>query len=115
MPIRLEYIVTNSRGVELKRFDLKTEAEAYDSVICAAEDLIMLIKPVQKKLSLSDEQIDGVAEHLAFRADDVKNALKQIKKLRPAPAPETAPEHGQDIPQTKATPVKKHARKKAES
>jgi dsDNA-binding SOS-regulon protein len=85
MPIRLEYIVSNSKGTELKRFNLKTDAEAYDSVICAAEDLSLLIQPLQKKLSLTDEQIDAISEHLAFQSEEVKQALKQIKKTKSAP------------------------------
>ena len=84
MPIRLEYIVSNSRGMELKRFDVKADAEAYDSVICAAEDISLLIQPMQKKLSLSDEQVDALSEHLAFHAEEIKNALKQIKKPKSA-------------------------------
>ncbi|MDX2507334.1 MAG: YebG family protein [Gammaproteobacteria bacterium] len=82
MPIRLEYIVSNSKGNELKRFDVKTEAEAYDSVICAAEDISLLIQPLQKKLALTEEQIDTIAEHLAFQSEEVKLALKQIKKTK---------------------------------
>lgn len=84
MPIRLEYIVSNSKGKELKRFDIKAEAEAYDSVICAAEDISVLILPLQKQLALTDEQIDAVSEHLAFHSDEVKQALKQIKKVKVA-------------------------------
>ncbi len=80
MSIRLEYIVCNHNGDELKRFDVKTEAEAYDSVICAAEDISLLLAPLQKKLALSDEQIYAVSEHLAFEADELKVALRQIKK-----------------------------------
>lgn len=90
MPIRLEYIVSNSKGVELKRFDVKTEAEAYDSVICAAEDISLLIQPLQKKLALTDEQIELISEHLAFQSEEVKQALKQIKKPK-------APNHSQQV------------------
>ncbi len=82
MSIRLEYIVCNKNGDELNRFDIKAEAEAYDSVICAAEDISILLTPLQKKLSLNEEQIYGISEHLAFQADAVKLALKQIKKAK---------------------------------
>ncbi|MCK5697236.1 MAG: YebG family protein [Gammaproteobacteria bacterium] len=80
MSIRLEYIVCNKKGDELKRFDVKTEADAYDSVICAAEDISLLLAPIQKNLSLNDDQIYAISEHLAFQSDEVKQALKQIKK-----------------------------------
>jgi len=80
MSIKLEYIVCNTKGDELKRFNIKTEAEAYDSVICAAEDISLLLKPLQKELSLNEEQIYSISEHLAFQSDEVKLALKQIKK-----------------------------------
>lgn len=82
MSIRLEYIVCNKNGDELNRFDIKAEAEAYDSVICAAEDISVLLEPLQKKLSLNEDQIYAISEHLAFQADEVKLALKQIKKAK---------------------------------
>ena len=85
MSIKLEYIVCNRKDEELKRFDSKTEAEAYDSVICAAEDISQLLSPLQKELSLNDEQLFSISEHLAFKSDEVKLALKQIKKPK-APA-----------------------------
>ena len=97
MPIRLEYIVSNRKGIELKRFDVKTEAEAYDSVICAAEEIGFLIQPLQKKLSLTDEQIEAIAEHLAFQSEEVKLAFKQIKKPKAA-IPDIINDAGQDNP-----------------
>jgi dsDNA-binding SOS-regulon protein len=84
MSIKIEYIVCNQKGEELKRFDIKTEAEAYDSVICAAEDITLLLEPLQEKLSLTEDQIFSISEHLAFQADEVKLALKQIKKPKAA-------------------------------
>jgi len=84
MSIKIEYIVCNQKGEELKRFDVKTEAEAYDSVICAAEDISLLLEPLQEKLSLTEEQIFSISEHIAFQADEVKLALKQIKKPKAA-------------------------------
>ncbi len=83
MSIKLEYIVCNSKDKELKRFNSKTEAEAYDSVICAAEDISQLLSPIQKDLSLNDEQLFSISEYLAFKSDEVKFALKQIKKPKP--------------------------------
>ena len=116
MPIRLEYIVSNSKGIELKRFDIKTEAEAYDSVICAAEDISVLIQPLQKKLALTDEQIDGISEHLAFQSEEVKLALKQIKKPKaPIQVEKTEPaesEENQPKPTVKKSATRKTARKK---
>ena len=84
MSIKLEYIVCNKKGEELKRFDIKFEAEAYDSVICAAEDICLLLEPLQKELSLTEEQIFSISERLAFQSDEVKQALKQIKKPKTA-------------------------------
>ncbi len=92
MSIKIEYIVCNNKGDELKRFDAKSEAEAYDSVICAAEDLCELLEPLQKELSLSEDQLFSISEHLAFKSDEVKLALKQIKKPR-ATSPETTPKN----------------------
>jgi len=86
MSIKIEYIVCNIKGEELKRFDAKTDAEAYDSLICAAEDISQLLQPLQKKLSLNEEQIFAISEHIAINTEEVKLALKQIKK----PKTETA-------------------------
>lgn len=80
MSIKLEYIVCNKRGDELKRFDIKADAEAYDSIICAAEDISVLLKPLQKQQALTEDQIYAISEHLAFQSDEVKLALKQIRK-----------------------------------
>ena len=80
MSIKLEYIVCNKKGDELKRFDIKADAEAYDSVICAAEDISLLLEPLQKELSISEEQVYSISEYLAIQSDEVKLALKQIKK-----------------------------------
>lgn len=117
MSIRLEYIVCNKNGDELNRFDVKAEAEAYDSVICAAEDISLLLEPLQKKLSLTEDQIYGISEHLAFQSDEVKLALKQIKKLKaPAiPKDEAEMEEKMTTSQTAVAPkkaTKKSAKKK---
>ncbi len=80
MSIKLEYIVCNKKGDELKRFDIKADAEAYDSIICAAEDISVLLKPLQKQQALTEDQIYAISEHLAFQSDELKLALKQIRK-----------------------------------
>ncbi|MCP3849109.1 MAG: YebG family protein [Gammaproteobacteria bacterium] len=112
MSIRLEYIVCNKNGDELNRFDIKAEAEAYDSVICAAEDISLLLEPLQKKLSLSEDQIYGISEHLAFQSDEVKLALKQIKKFKaPVPVQSKPEDNVDDGTSTKTTASKKSAKK----
>ncbi len=107
MSIRLEYIVCNKKGDELKRFDIKSEAEAYDSVICAAEDISLLLEPLQKKLALSDEQIYAVSEHLAFQSDEVRLALKQIKKPKSSPKIKEIPKKVEIEKNTIQKPAKK--------
>ncbi len=112
MSIRLEYIVCNKNGDELNRFDVKTEAEAYDSVICAAEEISLLLEPLQEKISLSDDQIYAISEHLAFQSDEVKLALKQIKKPKvPAKIDNTQQTETKAAAQQK-TIVKKPSKKK---
>ncbi|WP_198264791.1 YebG family protein [sulfur-oxidizing endosymbiont of Gigantopelta aegis] len=117
MSIRLEYIVCNKKGDELNRFDIKSEAEAYDSVICAAEDISMLLEPLKKKLALNEDQIYAISEHLAFQSDEVKLALKQIKKVKVAsPIEEKIEEKAEEETETKdsdnKTASKKAPRKK---
>ncbi len=110
MSIRLEYIVCNKNGDELNRFDVKADAEAYDSVICAAEDISLLLEPLQKKLSLNEDQIYAISEHLAFQSDAVKLALKQIKKSK---APVNTDKEAEAEIKTEETSEKKVVTKKA--
>lgn len=113
MSIRLEYIVCNKKGDELNRFDIKSEAEAYDSVICAAEDISILLEPLQKKLALNEDQIYAISEHLAFQSDAVKLALKQIKKAKSSINTENNSQANQSQPEeVKKTVTKKSAKKK---
>ena len=106
MSIKLEYIVCNKKDDELKRFDIKTDAEAYDSVICAAEDISVLLEPLQKLQGLSEDQIYAISEHLAFQSDEVKLALKQIRKPK-------APTNAQANSDDNITPIKKVATNKS--
>jgi dsDNA-binding SOS-regulon protein len=109
MSIRLEYIVCNKNGDELNRFDVKSEAEAYDSVICAAEDISLLLEPLQEKMSLSDDQIYAISEHLAFQSEEVKLALKQIKKPK---SPTNTIQADKTIEEEQKSSVKKSSKKK---
>lgn len=111
MSIRLEYIVCNKNGDELNRFDVKSEAEAYDSVICAAEDISLLLEPLQEKMSLSDDQIYAISEHLAFQSEEVKLALKQIKKPK-SPAQTNNIQADKTIEEEQKSSVKKSPKKK---
>ena len=111
MSIRLEYIVCNKNGDELNRFDVKSEAEAYDSVICAAEDISLLLEPLQEKMSLSDDQIYAISEHLAFHSEEVKLALKQIKKPK-SPAQTNTIQADKAIEEEQKSSVKKSSKKK---
>ena len=112
MSIRLEYIVCNKNGDELNRFDVKAEAEAYDSVICAAEDISLLLEPLKKKISLSDDQIYAISEHLAFQYEEVKLALKQIKKPKLTAQTSDAQQTEAVKEQQQKTTVKKSSKKK---
>lgn len=112
MSIRLEYIVCNKNGDELNRFDVKADAEAYDSIICAAEDISILLEPLQKKLSLNEDQIYGISEHLAFQSDAVKLALKQIRKVKTAVSTDNKTEIDEDS-EKETVPAKKAATKKS--
>ncbi len=112
MSIRLEYIVCNKNGDELNRFDVKVEAEAYDSVICAAEDISLLLEPLQEKISLSDDQIYAISEHLAFQSDEVKLALKQIKKPKVPVKTENIQQIETEAAAEQKTTIKKSSKKK---
>jgi dsDNA-binding SOS-regulon protein len=111
MSIKIEYIVMNKKGAEVKRFDVKSDAIAYDSIIEASEELSLLIEPLTNKLALTEDQIYGISEHLAFHSEEVKLALKNIKKPRTTAETDVKPEPSTSPASTVKKAVKKKSKK----
>jgi len=83
MAVITRYVVVRN-GVELDRvFSVKKEAEAYDKMLDAAEQLAGFIKSSDLEVSIADETIEAVAVLLAKNGPEVVKILKGIKPIAP--------------------------------
>jgi dsDNA-binding SOS-regulon protein len=107
-------------GVELdKVFEVKKEAEAYDKMLDAADNLAAFIKQSDLQVDLDAKTIETVAICLAKNAPEVNKILKGVKPYEPmAPAADkaakpadvkSAPANTKKIPGNK--PKAKHSQK----
>ena len=104
MAVITKYVVVRN-GIELdKEFLVKKEAEAYDKMLDAADNLAALIREGDLEIQLEDRVIDAVAVLLARNAPEVVRILKGVK---PLVAPARKPEAGTDG--DPAGPAKKKA------
>lgn len=111
MAVITRFIVVRN-GVELdKVFEIKKEAEAYDKMLDAAEQLAAFIHQSDLEIDLDAKTIDAVAIYLAKNAPEVNRILKGVKPYAPAaPAP---PET--DAPETAADKETKPPAKKTKA
>lgn len=100
MAVITRYVVVRN-GVELdKVFEVKKEAEAYDKMLDAAENLAGFIKSSELDVVIEEATIDAIAVHLAKNGPEVVKILKGIKPvLSPS---ETAPEKSLPATEKKA-------------
>jgi len=83
MAVITKFIVVRN-GVELdKVFEIKKEAEAYDKMLDAAENLAALIQRSDLQIDLDAKTIEEVAVCLAKNAPEVNNILKGVKPFVP--------------------------------
>jgi dsDNA-binding SOS-regulon protein len=81
MAVITRFIVVRN-GVELdKVFDVKKEAEAYDRMLDAAENLAGFIKKSDLDLGIDETVIDTLCVYLSQNAPEVTQILKGIKPL----------------------------------
>ena len=84
------FVVRN--GVELdKVFTEKKDAEAYDKMLDAAEQLADFIKKGELECNLDDETINAISVFLAKNGPEVTRILKTVRPLSPAPANKKIP------------------------
>ena len=86
MAVITRFIVVRN-GVELKAFDVKKDAEAYDNMLDAAENLAAFIKQGNLPIDLDEETIDEISVHLAKNAPEVLRILKGVKPVETAKSP----------------------------
>jgi len=76
-------------GVELdKVFSEKKDAEAYDKMLDAADQLAEFIKKGELECNLDDESIKEISVFLAKNGPEVTQILKTVKPLSPSPSNE---------------------------
>ena len=76
-------------GVELdKVFMEKKDAEAYDKMLDAADELAEFIKKGELECSLDDESINAISVFLAKNGPEVTKILKAVKPLSISPSNE---------------------------
>ena len=110
MAVVTKYVVVRN-GVELdKEFLVKKEADAYDKMLDAAENLAAYIKAGELDIDLNDETIDALSVFLAKNGPEVTRILKGMKPAKPGP-PNVQREANADSPKQstakKAAPTAK--------
>jgi uncharacterized protein len=111
MAVITRFIVVRN-GVELdKAFEIKKEAEAYDKMLDAAENLAAFIKQSDLKVDLDAKTIDEIAICLAKNAPEVNNILKGVKPYAPPAGASEKPAKPEPAKEKKA-PSKKTGKKR---
>jgi dsDNA-binding SOS-regulon protein len=100
-------------GVELDRvFADKKEAEAYDKMLDAAQDLALLLKQGNLQTGVDDKSIYEISVYLAKNAPAVAQILKSVKPFKPAPK---APEQGKPVEEEPAGEKRKSREPKSKA
>lgn len=108
MAVITRYIVIRD-GVELDQvFTEKKEAEAFDKMLDAAQQLAALINQADLKLDIDSKTIDAISVHLAKNAPTVTSILKSVKPIKPASKEAEKEMPGEANPETQ---VKKKGRR----
>ena len=115
MAVITRFVVVRN-GVELDQvFSVKKEAEAYDKMLDAAEDLGRFIKSSELDVQIEDTTIDAIATHLAKNGPEVVKILKGIKPVLPPseshrPSAESNPTPTSDKKRSKAPAPKRRSK-----
>ena len=112
MAVITRFIVVRN-GVELdKVFDVKKEADAYDKMLDAAENLALFIKKGDLKIDLDIKTVEKISIYLAKNAPEVTNILRGIKPVTPAAAKIEKPADPAPVEDKKTTAKKPRAKRK---
>ena len=92
MAVITRFIVVRN-GVELDQvFDVKKEADAYDKMLDAAENLAAFINKSDLQIDLDAKTVEEISICLAKNAPEVTSILRGIKPITPsAPTAATVP------------------------
>jgi dsDNA-binding SOS-regulon protein len=112
MAVITRFIVVRN-GVELdKVFDVKKEADAYDKMLDAAENLAVFIKKGDLQIDLDAKTVEKISIYLAKNAPEVTNLLRGIKPIKPADAKIEKPADPAPVEIKKTTAKKPRPRRK---
>jgi len=110
MAVITKFVVVRN-GVELDReFLVKKEAEAYDKMLDAAENLAAYIKEAGLEIGLDGKAIDAISVFLAQNGPEVSRILKGLK---PNSSPSRTPGEKKDDTAPTLTAIKKAPAAKA--
>lgn len=85
MAVITKFVVVRN-GVELDReFLIRKEAEAYDKMLDAAENLAAYIRGAGLEIDLDGKVIDAISVFLAKNGPEVSRILKGLKPNSPPP------------------------------
>lgn len=105
MAVITKYVVVRN-GVELDiEFLVKKDADAYDRMLDAADNLAAYIKEAQLDIPLDESAIDAVSVFLAKNGPEVMRILKGLKPVAAAPSKDKSA----DDPDGEKTPSRKKA------
>lgn len=98
MAVITKYVVVRN-GAELDEvFLVKKEADAYDKMLDAAEDLAAFISDAGLEIDLDRKVVDAIAVFLAKNGPEVSRILKGIKPVAPSVRNPDDPKRGnQDL------------------
>ena len=112
MAVITRFIVVRN-GVELdKVFDVKKEADAYDKMLDAAENLAAFIKKSDLQIDLDAKTVEAISICLAKNAPEVTHILRGIKPIIPSAAKIEKPADPAPVEDKKATDKKTRSRRK---
>lgn len=114
MAVITRYVVVRN-GVELDQvFTVKKEAEAYDKMLDAADQLAAFIKSSALDVPVEDQTIDAISIILAQNAPEVVKILKGIKPIAPpSETDDTAGPEGTSPSNAQKPPKPHSARRRA--
>jgi dsDNA-binding SOS-regulon protein len=91
MAVITKYFIVRN-GVEIDEvFEDKKQAEAYDKMLDASEQLSEFIRGAKLPIKIDDDTIEKISVCLAKNAPEVTSILKGIKPIPSQPAPEKKP------------------------
>ena len=112
MAVITRFIVVRN-GVELdKVFEVKKEADAYDKMLDAAENLAEFIKKSDLQIDLDANTVEKISICLAKNAPEVTKILRGIKPTTPPAAKIEKPADPAPAEAQKTTAKKPKARRK---